>query len=340
MVRDHSLSHEHFVYTDLKLLGWIHGAGVAPGSFEGADAGAALASVAKTEGGALPLVIDCDGIQSTGGQVFTALDSVLKGDHRPVVFWNCRSISRYLEVQLRVPRLRLLVAGKWDAWVYSQLELPTVFLDLLPGRLAALRKTFLTGAVKACYRHSGSGLQRMESSPLLATGIFDAREIISRPTQLAWVGAFLARLAEDTYEEWRNRSLGSGQTNRAPQILAVSLRGSPFAGAVAALTDFHRGLHIVDHVGPKHGILEAYSIPEPRPSLEFLYVGDFILGGTELKVARSYANGLGSRLVGAVALGMLLPSAEYHFDAPIAALTALTEVHEQFSVSIVERPHP
>ncbi len=82
-------------------------------------------------------------------------------------------------------------------------------------------------------------------------------------------------------------------------------------------------LEIVDHMGPKQALLEGYATGSPRTGLDYIYIGDFLIGGTEVKVAASYAFAHGCSLKEAIVVGSLLPPNEYKIGANVDSLVCL-----------------
>ena len=56
-------------------------------------------------------------------------------------------------------------------------------------------------------------------------------------------------------------------------------RGCPFAAALAFMKGEPLDLEIVDHMGPKLAILEEHHLNRVRRNLDYIYVGDFVVGG-------------------------------------------------------------
>jgi hypothetical protein len=140
----------------------------------------------------------------------------------------------------------------------------------------------------------------LNSTPYRANGRFDARLILERPADFLWISMLMADLVETAIAE----TLAA-----APRLIATSLRASPFAATVSRLLTTGCDLEIVDHMGPSHSILEEYPVAHTARPASYVYIGDFLIGGTEMKRCEIYAHCRGGRLVAAVVIGSLFEPA-------------------------------
>lgn len=137
---------------------------------------------------------------------------------------------------------------------------------------------------------------RLSSTPLIARGEFNAFMLISDSLKFRWVAILLAEKINRVIQD----EMRSSYT-----IIAVSLRGAAIAGAVWEILYFLSGpkMHIVDHIGPRHDILET---PSREPNIQLgdcIYIGDFLIAGTEAKIASAYCNFLSGRVRHAFVIG-------------------------------------
>jgi hypothetical protein len=84
-------------------------------------------------------------------------------------------------------------------------------------------------------------------------------------------------------------------------------------------------LEIVDHLGPTAEVIEEYSIERSGVPGSYVVVSDFMMGGTEIKIAREHARRRGSRLAGICVIGALLPPEDYQLGVPVEPLVSLPE---------------
>jgi hypothetical protein len=152
----------------------------------------------------------------------------------------------------------------------------------------------------------------------LATGVLNARALIANPVTFVWISLLLTDLFQQVIEEAKPK------TNR---ILAVSLRGSPFAAAIRILANrFSPSLEIIDHIGPKHELLEEHVGQNEMQGGEYILVSDFVIGGTEIKIARAYAMAKGAILKNAITIGSYLSGPEYGDAVRLQSLVDISSV--------------
>jgi hypothetical protein len=116
------------------------------------------------------------------------------------------------------------------------------------------------------------------------------------------------------------------------RLLAVSLRGSPLAGAIGLLES--KKIEIVDHMGPELKILEEYTLRSTEEKTQYVFISDLILGGTELKIAQTYAVARGCILKHALAIGTLLKPEEYKGGIEVHSLLQITDACPDLTYSI------
>jgi hypothetical protein len=212
----------------------------------------------------------------------------------------------------------------------------TVFgADLDKNRTAALRdeaadleQVRLRKFVADCFHpHLDNNqkpvMQRMESTLLWANGVFDARVLISNPSTFTWVCLAMADQLDGL--------LARENVPPGPKrLLSVSLRGSPFAAAASLISQAQLPVEIVDHMGPKHRILEEHRLERLGEQAQYIFFGDFVVGGTELKVAMTYAHTRECSLNHAVVIGALKEPKDYFASSGIEVLplVSLPQVHD------------
>ena len=97
------------------------------------------------------------------------------------------------------------------------------------------------------------------------------------------------------------------------------------AAAVGILTERQKAIDIGDHMGPKYRILEEPSLRSNLIEEDYIFIGDFVVGGTELRIAQTYARSKGSVIKHAVLIGCMLDSEEYNMDFDISCLVKLRD---------------
>lgn len=303
------------IYTRLQAVSWTTENLTTPSTLV-ANAGVALAALLSTA--ELPLVVNCIGVNSIDDHSIDELRTQLQDAQTKnslVLFESNVNFSQNLREQLGEPAHSFQESGA-TVHVYG-IKPPN--RDETEGWIRICRETehtFVLKKVNDCFRpNDGGKMTRLTSTPFLSNGIFNARQLITDRDAFVWITLRLS----DQIRQWV-----VANPNSDLRLLAVSLRASPFA---AAVNIFSRDLRveIVDHLGPKYQVLEEYRIGERLTHTNYLYVADFIIGGTELKIAENYARIRGSRIVACFSIGALLEDSAYSDTIAIRRLVALTD---------------
>jgi hypothetical protein len=180
------------------------------------------------------------------------------------------------------------------------------------------------------HKHDSGKYELLHSTPILATGIYNARHIICESYKFNWTLLHLEEELDKLVKEWDPRK---------HCILSGSLRACPFAAALAFMKTSPISLEIMDHFGPHSAFLEEHDLASSsRPKgLEYVYVSDFMIGGTELKIARAWASQKGNSLSKALFLGTLWdPKAHSFTKVDVARLVSLKGLHPQAKHSLLK----
>lgn len=123
----------------------------------------------------------------------------------------------------------------------------------------------------------------LSSTPLIPTGHFNATEIISDPSRFRWLVLLLVESIHKVVQE---------EQPKRYTIVASSLRGAAIAGSVKELLHFLSGpnLCVIDHIGPNHDVIERPYFHNLSQSDYCVYIGDFLIAGTELKITQAYCS--------------------------------------------------
>jgi hypothetical protein len=316
-----ALDSPDFAYVRMRALSWTTGDVQLSTTFRPA-AGQALAHLLELTA-PRPLFASIRGIEWIDEYGLSPVGKLLEKSSYQLIILGGASFPlplNELERHLACPCRCIRIADQ-DIWLFTRGEPPPP--DVLTEHLAALNhaeKDKVRDLVRDSYVAVAGPLRRLNSTPLLASGHFDARRILSEPSSFVWVSLLLAdRLADLESAD------GPNVHHRAPRrrILAVSLRGAVLASSLAILTG--EKLEIVDHLGPVHRILEGYSLTPSSDSCDYVYVADFVVGGAELKAASTYVWSRGSHLRRALALGTLLHPAEYSNEIRLESLVQLRD---------------
>lgn len=319
------LKHPHFVYSRLTAIAWQANLLLQPSVFTAA-AGSRLRQIIDGWHTDLPVILNCSGISTIEDHALGEIKNYLDATDRCIAFVvqdGNEQLFREIDSELKKASIstesidgsQVLLYGK-NRNIASSLK---SCLDTLVVDTAKMEFKFVSDAVAGCYKpNKDNMLERLESTPLLATGVLNARALIADPVKFVWISLLLTDLFQQVIEE------ATPKTNR---ILAVSLRGSPFAAAIRILAHrFSPSLEIIDHIGPKHELLEEHVGKNEMHGGEYVLVSDFVIGGTEIKIARAYAMAHGATLKNAITIGSYLRGSEYGDAVRLQSLVDISRI--------------
>lgn len=321
------LMHPCFVYTRLLAITWHANPILQPAVFTSA-AGDKLRQCIEAHPN-LPVVLNCVGLSTIEDHALGTIREYFSLTDRCVAFiinGNNEQLIKEIQSELRDVKICVESVGEHQVLFFGKnrsLALPIKnMLDDLVVETEKIERDFINQTVRDSYRGFAQP-KRLDSTPLWATGVLNARSLISDPKSFVWVSILLTDLFQKVIEEARPI------TNR---LLAVSLRGSPFAAAIRVLAHgFSPTLEIIDHIGPKHEVLEGYIGKNNMEGGEYILIGDFVIGGTEIKIARAYAMARGACLKNAISIGSYLAGNDYDQNVSLRSLVSIPSIVPQLT---------
>jgi hypothetical protein len=182
--------------------------------------------------------------------------------------------------------------------------------ELIPLEAEAreLERDDVKKIVANSYMDYGGDFNALPSTSILAKGEFDAKKIISNRRSMFFVCQLMADDLENFILDHVKTDVEAEGTDGF-KVLAVSLRGAPLAAFLSML--LKRQFDFIDHLGPKHKLFDHEILETMEPGVKYLYVGDFIIAGTEVKIAQTYARIGGCELNHAYTIASLFPEDRY-----------------------------
>jgi hypothetical protein len=177
-----------------------------------------------------------------------------------------------------------------------------------------LEKDEITSVIASCYIPSK---QRLSSTPLCATGHFDANHLISDPYTFRWL---VLLLVDCIYNAIINNQINDYT------IVASSLRGAAIAGSVREILYFFSSpkFYVFDHIGPKYDFTYGNQKFEFKNTENCFYIGDFLIAGTELKITHAYCGFFGGKITHAFTLGKYTKESKIG-NIPIESIVSLKD---------------
>jgi hypothetical protein len=293
----------------------------------------AIGELAKRESKSA-LVVDCRDISRVEDHAFDSVideitgqraASAIQNTNRSLLFWIPEDLDQQLEQALG--RAKVTYSHDDDSMLslYGPYKNKSDAVEEL-NRAQSLLRNSVTDWIADCFQ-AWEVPQRLPSTPILANGFFDSRIILSDPERFRWTCVALRDLAYEVLSgnEGGYADEGGDAYSRNVGILAVSLRASAFAAGVSNLLgdNFLSAMSVVDHAGPRKRIFERSMLDEFPDGSDLILLSDFVVGGSELRVAEILAEFRGGRLIGVITLGTALKPAEYSSSCDIKALAHL-----------------
>ena len=274
----------------------------------------------------LPLVVSLRGVVDTERPFENFFSETVSVKIRPLIFIHNESFGdKVVESILRITEPTKRPKQEADPEEFDVIKVCCTSSqnDIVKGLVKKIEKVeqkFLVDAIKSCHKKVK---HRLLSTVVAANVEFDAAKIVSEPSIFIWVCLFMAdKILEFIKDKSQTESFNPNFSNI--KLLAVSLRGSPFASAVSFL--INRGYDTIDHLGPKHKLFDIELFENFKKGTQYIYIGDFVVGGTEIKIAQAYAELLGCELNYAVVLSSLLEPEVFKENFKLIPLTRINDI--------------
>lgn len=296
---NHFIPHQDFYYTRIMLFSWTCDS--APTNLSQSNGDYLVTCIkSKILCTKSVILINCNDINDIDDHFIDPISEYLQ-TRKNIIFFSTDGKSvvvKHLTDHLNKKNhnnAKHFSEGNIESYCVVQNNLSNIKVNQYIDDALSLEKNWLTKEIQNTYTKFNKDI-RLSSTPLIASGEFNAFLLISDPLKYRWVAILLAEKINKVIQEERRNSY---------TIVAVSLRGAAIAGAVWEILHFISGpkLHIVDHIGPRHDILET---PSREPNIRLgdcVYIGDFLIAGTEAKIASAYCNFLGGRVRHAFVIG-------------------------------------
>ncbi|MEZ7206234.1 hypothetical protein [Pseudoalteromonas sp. DY56-GL79] len=321
-----------FHYTRALLFSWA--CNTAPTNLSETN-GVFFSTKLKEYVGSLPkakIIVNCNNVVDVDDHFLDPLEKVIKEKKVSVLFYsndNKNKLTNYIRknftetstCQMRKTEISSLVAieithnGKWLD------DLESVILNVNKRE-----KESLIDVVSDCF-YKNECDEVLSSTPLVATGRFNAMDIISDPYKFRW---FILNLVESI------NNIVSKDEPKSYTLVAASLRGSVIAGSVHELLLYISGsdLYLIDHIGPKHHIYEMTNSHKFEESDYCIYIGDFLIAGTELKVTQAYCQFTGGNIKHSFVIGKYTEIENLNNQIMLHSLVSLRDCVDELTYTL------
>lgn len=329
---DNFISHSEFYYTRMMLFSWTCDS--TPTSLSQSNGDFFVECLQNILDKDIDvIVINCNEINDIEDHFIDPLVEYLKNTKKTIIFFSndkkaklVNHLDQHVSQNDQIENNKIFSEGDTRTYCIDNCDLSSSKVDSFIKEALSLEKKWLKKQIRKTYTEYPAP-KRLSSTPLIASGEFNATAILSNPSKYKWIAILLAELINNLIQVERPKSY---------TIIAASLRGAAIAGAVWELLYFvsKPTLHIIDHLGPRYNILEI-----PRQENHFIttyciYIGDFMIGGTEAKIVQSYCNLMGGKIKHAFVVGNYIKDEYINSDIKLHALVSLGDCVDSLKYSL------
>jgi len=261
----------------------------------GNDTGILLAKIIGSLPQEASVIIDCRNMSYVDHHAFEPLSRALIQRKSSILFLDTAAISSAIADGIKVPHRADIELPDFRVTYCGHKPSPSpATIQSLHSECAQQERNHVASAVKTSVEDMP--LCRLASTPLKTTVAYNARKILASPPAFIWTVLLLA--------DQLGKVLENLKSLKKPVVMAVSLRASPFAVIASILNSIE--CEIIDHMGPTPKILEEQLVIGSRTQEESIYLGDFCIGGTEMRIAQTYALLRGRAMRCAVVIGCVV----------------------------------
>jgi len=286
---------QRFFYTRATHFSWKSDGNKPVSSFSESDAIRLVSSIKENKGNMSYFVINCDGIFDVDDHALDKLEKFLSQNSKLQIAFFAKSeknaLVEYVSSKTKIDKRTENTNGCCCVIGLGKVDLD---INYLRSKVRELENVFIRELVDDSYHEIDEHV--LSSTPLIAPGEFNATSFISHPENFKWICLILA----DNIHDYIIENELSNVT-----IVSASLRGATLAAAIWEIleSEHHINLCPIDHFGPKHDLLEPAKFHDPIQNSKCIYVGDFLIAGTEVKVLSAYTKFLSGELCAAFVVG-------------------------------------
>lgn len=206
---------------------------------------------------------------------------ILNGEH---LFGELNRLKKDRQVDIKHDSLnKIIVIGN-----PRNIDIDKIFLERKD-----IVEMFICNVLKSTFTKFDT-FKRLSSTPFLANGEFDSKRIIESPMDFMWISFYLSDKLTEIIESEKLSEI---------VLVSASLRGAIFTSVLGILNDLD---YInIDHIGPIHKVYDINSLEAKHRNKNYFFIGDFVFGGTEIKLTKVYSSFWGANLNQALVLGSL-----------------------------------
>lgn len=277
-------------------LVWCHNGLTNPNNID-KSAGDAIDEIYLSVETSIPLIVDCRCVSGVTDHAWDKLFKSIETSKREIHFINIQKISQRINANKTefCPSCKK-INDDFIFTIYSDVQKITYsegYANEIETKIIKKIKEYVGSSF---HEYENKNMRLLSSTPIYSNGEFDAAKLVSDPESFFWLSLRLADEVDKIIQKFR-----IGGKSQPTKLLAVSLRASPFAASIGLLLGLQ--IETVDHFGP---VFKNHETDNSISNGEYIYIGDFTVGGTEIKISKTYALMKNAKLNHAVVIGSLL----------------------------------
>jgi hypothetical protein len=312
-VSDISFVTTSYVYARAQVLTWIANGTSILDIFE-KNASDLLSKIIAETDPSKSIVVNFRGITNIDEHSLDGVFSQLSDNDKQLIIINGYSLADSFIRLKKSSGAIINILSEYDAIVIGNSK--AVNFKNIENEKSTFLKSFIKITLSGTFKPFQAS-KRLCSTPIMANGEFNSNVIISDPYKFKWISVFLSDKLEELITQNKLSNV---------KLISASLRGAPFASILGMFnnTDFET----IDHFGPKHKVFDFDFVQKEERGINYIYIGDFVFGGTEIKIAKTYIEMKGSKLEHALVLGSLFNKNVFENDFNLEYLSSLEEITE------------
>jgi hypothetical protein len=268
-----------------------------------------------------PLVVNCQGIVNVDDHALDELFVVLSTNQQQVILIDGHHLSDNIYKQRKDSKANIHNNPE-ENWI-SIGKNNDVDVGLIAKERDELKTKFIADTIKASFTKFEKE-RRLSSTPIKANGEYDSNTIISDLKKFTWMTFFLSEKLQAVLDSTKLPKV---------KLLTASLRGAPFASMLGMICNLP--FETIDHFGPKHKVFDTEFLNRIEKGTNYIYIGDFAFGGTEIKLAKTYTEMKSSSLKHAVVLGNLIEAEHFADEFNLYSLINLNNLNREAQFSLL-----
>lgn len=297
-----------FVLTRMQNIIWVAN-GLAVSYIVEKNAGDLLSRIVKDHHVDKPLVINFKRVTELDDHALDGFFDSLIDSAREVIILEGGNLFQRIDALRKGKAVNMSLLANSNSIMIRKQEFSTITIDEIEREKNEITNSFLKKTISASFEKFPEE-RRMSSTPLLANGEFNSNKLISDPKIFMWFSTFLADKLETVLNSCPHEKR---------KLLCASLRGAPFVAATGMLLNIP--FDTFDHLGPKHKVFDKEFLNRIEKGTNYVFIGDFSIGGTEIKMAKTYVELKGCFLNNALVIGNYIDkehfSSEYKLESLI-----------------------